>query len=161
MAGLHIEEAHPGFTHVTIAPQPDYRITSCAMKYQSIAGLYEICWNVEKSGEFQLKVTVPFGASAKIVLPNTAKEPIEVPAGTYEYTYMPEVPIIKIYSSKSPFSELLESETAMAVVEKFIPEWKAVPVGMRDMTVLMLNDTPFVNLTPEQIEAFDTHLKNC
>ena len=103
------------------------------MKYQSIAGLYEICWNVEKSGEFQLKVTVPFGASAKIVLPNTAKEPIEVSAGTYEYTYMPEVPIIKIYSSKSPFSELLKSETAMAVVEKFIPEWKAVPVGMRDI----------------------------
>lgn len=161
MAGLHAEEEHPGFTHVTIAPQPDYRITSCTMKYQSIAGIYEICWNVEKSGEFRLKVTVPFGASARIVLPNTEKEPIEVSAGTYEYSYMPEVPIIKIYSSRSPFSELLESETAMTVVEKFIPEWKAVPAGMRDMTVMMLNDTPFVNLTPEQIEAFDTHLRNC
>lgn len=30
-----------------------------------------------------------------------------------------------------------------------------------DMTMEMLNDTPFVNLTPEQMEAFDTHLKNC
>lgn len=161
MAGLHVEEEHPGFTHVTIAPQPDYRITSCAMKYRSIAGSYEIGWNVDKSGEFRLKVTVPFGASAKIILPGTDKEPVEVSAGSYEYSYMPEIPIIKIYSSKSPLSELLESETAMAVVENFIPEWKAVPAGMRDMTVLMLNDTPFVNLTPEQIGALDTHLKNC
>lgn len=161
MAGLHVEEEHPGFTHVTIAPQPDYRITSCAMKYQSAAGTYEIDWNVEKSGEFRLKITVPFGAGAKVVLPNTAKEPAEVSAGTYEYAYMPDVPILKVYSSKSPFSELLESETAKPVVESFIPEWRAIPAGMHDMTVEMLNDTPFVNLTPEQMEAFDTHLKNC
>lgn len=161
MAGLHVEEEHPGFTHVTIAPQPDYRITSCAMKYQSAAGTYEIDWNVEKSGEFRLKITVPFGAGAKVVLPNTAKEPAEVSAGTYEYAYMPDVPILKVYSSKSPFSELLESETAKPVVESFIPEWRAIPAGMHDMTVEMLNDTPFVNLTPEQMEAFDKHLKNC
>lgn len=116
---------------------------------------------MEKSGNFRLKVTVPFGASARIILPNTEREPAEVSAGTYEYSYMPEVPIIKIYSSKSPFSELLESETARTVVENFIPEWRAVPAGMRDMTVMMLNDTPFVNLTQEQVEAFDTYLKNC
>ena len=159
MAGLHVEEENPGFTHVTIAPQPDYRITFCAMKYQSAAGTYEIDWNVEKSGEFRLKITVPFGAGAKIVLPNTTKEPIEALAGTYEYAYMPEVPILKIYSSKSPLCELLESETAKSVVESFVPEWRAIPAGMHDMTVEMLNDTPFVNLTPEQMEAFDTHLK--
>lgn len=161
MAGLHVEEEHPGFTHVTVAPQPDYRITACDMKYRSMAGTYEISWKVEKSGELHLKVTVPFGAGAKIVLPNADKEPIEVSAGIHEYSYVPEVPIIKIYSSKSPFSELLESETAMTVVENFIPGWQAVPAGMRDMTVEMLNDTPFVNLTPEQMEAFNTHLKNC
>ena len=37
----------------------------------------------------------------------------------------------------------------------------AVPGGMHDMTVEMLNDTPFVNLTGEQMEAFNAHLKNC
>lgn len=161
MAGLHVEEEHPGFTHVTIAPQPDYRITSCDMKYRSIAGTYEISWQVEKSGEFHLKVTVPFGAGAKIVLPNTSQEPKEVAAGTYEYSYIPEVPIIKVYSSKSPFSELLEDPEALTVVESFIPGWQAVPAGMRDMTVEMLSETPFVSLTPEQMEAFNTHLKNC
>lgn len=161
MAGLHLEEENPGFTHVTIAPQPDYRITSCDMKYESIAGTYEISWKVEKSGEFYLRVKVPFAAGATVLLPNTTKEAIEISAGTYEYTYMPEIPIIKIYSSKSSINELIENPEALTVVESFIPGWQAVPGGMRDMTVEMLNDTPFVNLTREQMEAFNTHLKNC
>lgn len=161
MAGLHLEEENPGFTHVTIAPQPDYRITSCDMKYESIAGTYEVNWKVEKSGEFCLRVKVPFAAGATVLLPNTTKEAIEIPAGTYEYIYMPEIPIIKIYSSKSSFNELIENPEALTVVESFIPGWQAVPGGMRDMTVEMLNDTPFVNLTQEQMEAFNTHLKNC
>lgn len=161
MAGLHVEEENPGFTHVTIAPQPDYRITSCDMEYRSVAGTYKISWKVEKSGEFKLHVKVPFGALAKIVLPNTDRKPEEVAAGVYEYAYVPEIPIIKIYSSKSPFQELLDDAAALTVVESFIPGWQAVPGGMRDMNVEMLNDTPFVNLTAEQMEAFNTHLKNC
>ena len=161
MAGLHVEEEHPGFTHVTIAPQPDYRITECRMKYRSMAGTYEIDWKVEKSGEFVLNVTVPFGASASIVLPNTSEEPVEVFAGTHSFNYMPQTPIIKIYSIKSPFSELLENPKAMTVLESFVPGWQAVPGGMHDMTVEMLNNTPFINLTAEQLEAFNTHLKNC
>lgn len=161
MAGLHVEEEHPGFTHVTIAPQPDYRITECNMKYRSVAGIYEISWEVKKTGEFDLTVTVPFGASAKIVLPNTDRQPKEVSAGTHQYFYMPETPIIKVYSSESPFRELLENPKAMTVVESFIPGWQAVPGGMQDMTVEMLNETPFVNLTAEQMDAFNAHLKNC
>ncbi len=35
---------------------------------------------VQTIGAFHLKVTVPFGVSAKIVLPNTAREPQEVEA---------------------------------------------------------------------------------
>ena len=161
MAGLHVEEEHPGFTHVTIAPQPDYRIKQCDMKYQSIAGTYEISWQVETGGAFYLKVTVPFGASAKIVLPNTTREPEEVEAGVHVYSYMPETPIIKIYSSASPFCELLENPKTLAVVERFIPEWQAVPGGMHDMTVEMLKGTPFVDLTGEQTEAFNAELSNC
>lgn len=161
MAGLHVEEEHPGFTHVTIAPQPDYRITSCDMSYCSIAGQYEISWKVEKSGEFHLKVKVPFGAGALIKLPNTTKAPIEVDAGTYEYTYMPEIPIIKIYSSKSSFTELLENPKALEVVKKYIPGWMVVPGGMHDMTVEMLSGTPFVNLSEEEMTAFNLELKNC
>ena len=161
MAGLHVEEENPGFTHVTIAPQPDYRITSCDMAYNSIAGTYKVNWSVEKSGEFKLHVEVPFGASAKVVFPNTGREPEEVAAGSHDFAYMPEVSILKVYSSQSPFSELLESPKALAVVEQFIPGWQAVPGGMRDMPVDALNGSPFVNLTEEQVEALNNALKNC
>lgn len=159
MAGLHVEEENPGFTHVTIAPQPDYRLTSCDMKYCSISGTYEIHWNVAKQGEFHLEVTVPFGASAKIVLPNTKRTPIEVTAGTYCYDYMPEVPIVKIYSVKMPFGELVESPKALKVLETFIPKWQAVPQGMWFMTIETLNTTPFIDLTPDRIKELDEALK--
>ena len=161
MAGLHVEEENPGFTHVTIAPQPDYRITSCDMTYHSIAGTYKVNWLVEKSGEFKLHVEIPFGAAAKIVFPNTGRESEEVAAGCHDFAYMPEVSILKVYSSQSPFSELLESPKALAVVEQFIPGWQAVPVGMRDMTVEAMNGSPFVNLTAEQMKALNSALKNC
>lgn len=42
MAGLRLQEDHPGFTRVTIAPQPDYRITRCDMEYHSAAGPYAV-----------------------------------------------------------------------------------------------------------------------
>lgn len=161
MAGLHLEEENPGFTHVTIAPQPDYRITSCDMAYNSIAGTYKINWKVASDGEFSLHVEVPFGASAKIVLPNTSQAPIEVPSGSYDYTYMPEIPIIKVYSIKSQFSEITENPKAMTVIEKYIPAWRAIPGGMHEMTLEMLNGTPFVQLDPDVEAAMDAELKKC
>lgn len=161
MAGLHVCEEAPGFTHVHIAPQPDYRIRTCDMKYDSIAGTYEIHWNVDRSGEFTLKVVIPFGCTAAIELPNTSKEAVSVDSGVYEYKYMPEKPIIKVYSAKSSLSELLENEDTATVVDTYVSGWESVPVPMRDMTVEQLNETPFINLTSEQIESLNIHLKSC
>lgn len=158
VAGLHVLEEHPGFTHVRIAPQPDYRITSCEMTYHSIAGAYAIAWELKEDGAFSLRVQVPFNATAEIVLPNTSGEPIRVDAGSYEYDYVPEIPILKIFSSKSPFSELLEDAAAKQTMERFIPGWEIIPKGMLDMPVEILNDTPFVNLSEEELEAFNLAL---
>lgn len=161
MAGLRVEEENPGFTHVTIAPQPDYRITSCSMEYRSEAGTYKINWSVEKSGEFRLHVEVPFDAGASIVLPNVSGEPKEVCAGSYDFAYMPETPIVKVYSSRSSLGELMENPAALDVLARFLPEWEQIPAGMREMTVEMLNDTPYANLTEEQLAEMNGRLRDC
>lgn len=161
MAGLHLLEEYPGFTKVRVAPQPDYRIQKCDMVYQSISGTYEIHWNVAKDGTFSLDVKIPFGCSAVIHLPNIDEEDILVDSGSYHYEYMPQLPIIKIFSSKSSLNELLDDEEAKTVLSTYIPAWQTIPGGMRDMTIEQLNDTPFVNLTEEEMEAMNVHLKNC
>ncbi|MCD8232501.1 MAG: glycoside hydrolase family 78 protein [Clostridiales bacterium] len=159
VAGLHLCEEHPGFSQVLIAPQPDYRLTSCDMKYVSISGTYEIHWKVEETGEFNLAVEIPFGCCATVKLPNTDKDPVQVESGRHEFRYLPEIPIIKVYSSKSSLNDLAEG--SLTVLEQYVPDWQGVPVPMRDMTLEQLNDTPFVNLTGEQMEAMNAQLKTC
>ncbi len=161
MAGLHLLEEYPGFSKVEIAPQPDYRMTSCDMSYVSASGTYKISWNVEKTGEFQLNVTIPFGCSATIQLPNTTKEPVCVDAGTYSFAYLPEVPIIKTYSCKSSVNELVENPASLAVLEQYVPNWQGIPGPMRDMTVEQLTSTPFVELDGAQMDAMNVALKGC
>ncbi len=162
MAGLHLKDDAPGFTDVDIIPQPDYRIRKCDMTYEAQAGRYEIHWEVENSGNFILKVTVPFGAKATIVLPNKNENGVvQAEAGTHYFSYMPDTPIIKVYSAKSSMNELLEGSDAKVVLETYVPGWAATPAPMRDMTIEQLNETPFVNLTAEQMEAFNASLKNC
>jgi len=72
-----------------------------------------------------------------------------------------ETPIIKVYSSSSTLSELLEDAAAKEVLASYVPAWEAVPGPMRDMTVDMLSETPFVNLTDAQREAMNAQLKSC
>ncbi|MCD8054186.1 MAG: glycoside hydrolase family 78 protein [Lachnospiraceae bacterium] len=161
VAGLHLCEEHPGFSEVLIAPQPDYRLTSCDMKYVSASGVYEIHWKVETSGEFELTVEVPFGCAATVQLPNTERAPERVESGRHVFRYLPETPIIKIYSCASSVNELTEAEGARTVFEQYVPNWQGIPGPMRDMTVEQLTDTPFVNLTEEQIGALNAQLKTC
>lgn len=162
MAGLHLRDDAPGFTKVDIIPQPDYRIHKCDMYYESMAGRYEIAWEVEKSGEFKLHVTVPFGASAVITLPNKNEGAVvSVDAGSYDFCYMPDTPIIKVYSVLSSMNELLDGAKSREVLEQFVPAWGATPGPMRDMRMVELVHTPFVALTDEELAALDAALKTC
>ncbi len=161
MAGLHLEEDHPGFTHVTIAPQPDYRITSCDMRYDSIAGTYRIRWELKPTGAFCLHVEVPFGATASVVLPNAGRAPFEIESGSYDYEYMPETSIIKTYSADSPLGDLLENPETLAVLEKYLPEWRNIPNTMYPLSIKMINDTPLLHVGGEQMAALNAELAGC
>lgn len=161
MAGCHLQEDHPGFTHIKIAPQPDYRIRYCDMSYKSIAGTYKICWSVAEDGTFTLQAVVPFNAKATVIFPNTSKEPEEISSGAHCWSYQPEIPIIRIYSVSSAMNELLDNAELKKVLETYIPDWEDIPGPMRDMSVEQLNETPFVNLNPEEMESFNAQLRNC
>ncbi|MCX7658887.1 MAG: alfa-L-rhamnosidase RamA, partial [Oscillospiraceae bacterium] len=75
IVGLNPTEQSPGFKEAIIAPKPDCRIKEAEMSYDSPMGIYEVRWKIEEDGIFNLKVKIPFGAQAKIILPNAPKEP--------------------------------------------------------------------------------------
>lgn len=159
MAGLRLQEEHPGFARVTIAPQPDWRIRCCDMEYRSAAGVYAVHWQIEQDGGFALRVKIPFGAEADIVLPNHDGETVHALGGEHEFCYTPDPPFRKQYSIASPLAELLESPAARELVAALLPRWDAVPLPLRELPLTQLTATPFAPLDDEQLEALDASLK--
>lgn len=68
MCGLN--PASAGFRSATIAPKPDPSLQWAKARYRSAAGLYESGWHIADSGLLTINLTIPFNATAHVVLPN-------------------------------------------------------------------------------------------
>jgi alpha-L-rhamnosidase len=63
-------QAAPGFRHARIAPKPDQSLQWAKARYCSAAGFYESGWHIDDAGQLTIELTIPFNASADVVLPN-------------------------------------------------------------------------------------------
>ena len=59
-----------GFRHAQIAPKPNQALQWARARYHSAAGLYESGWRIDDAGQLTLEITIPFNASARVVLPD-------------------------------------------------------------------------------------------
>lgn len=64
------EDGVTGFRHARIAPKPDKTLQWAKAGYRSAAGFYESAWHIDDSGHLTIEITIPFNASADIVLPD-------------------------------------------------------------------------------------------
>ena len=89
-AGLQPVEDVPGFKHVKICPKPHRAIGQVQAQYHSASGTWKIAWQL--AGErMKLQLTVPFGCTAEVILPDAAQESCTVGSGTYAIEYTPSV----------------------------------------------------------------------
>lgn len=58
-----------GFRHARIAPKPDKSLQWARARYRSAAGVYESGWRIDEAEHLVIEVTIPFNATATIVLP--------------------------------------------------------------------------------------------
>ena len=109
VSGLKPQECAPGFKRITLAPQPDAKLGSIKTEFQSPMGLYLSGWTIEADGTWSFSFTIPFDATADLVLPNitdpaavTCSEKVALtadgntlcavlPSGTYSFSYKPVV----------------------------------------------------------------------
>jgi len=160
VAGLNPVESSPGFKKAVIKPLPDYRITKTDMVYDSAAGRYEIHWKLHKDGKFDLSVDIPFDAEAQLVLPGKKENAcIMLHAGYHEYAYMPDIPIIKLYSIESPVNDLMDSGKCLALLRQAGINPDAIPVPLRNSPLVQLSEMPFVSLTEKAKTALDLKLR--
>lgn len=140
MAGINPLEDKPGFRHIKLAPQPDYRLKYVKVSLNSAVGLYESQWSIDNEGNLNFKFNIPFNATATAVLPHAKIEHvkingmalvqagltvnqcgesvhIEMESGKYEVDYRPTKEYIKCYSTYFSIGELWDNEATRSILE--------------------------------------------
>ena len=125
VTGFRVSEEHPGSRHLLIAPTLNWKLKRAKGSYHSAAGTYETSWELADPSHVTVKVTLPFGCTAEIVLPLVSQETLAdqsnplfadvrdgkcfVGAGTYEVSYETTKPAKKMYSTYTPIQELVNN----------------------------------------------------
>jgi hypothetical protein len=86
LCGIRQTENSKSFEHVLIAPEPVGDITWAKATYHSTYGEILSSWKIENN-KFKLKVKIPTGSKATIMLPNPGKEKITQTISSGEYKF--------------------------------------------------------------------------
>ncbi|MBM7655534.1 alpha-L-rhamnosidase [Neobacillus cucumis] len=186
VAGINPVEEQPGFRHVRLAPQPDYRLKYAKAKLDSAAGLYESQWELTEDGQLTFKFVIPFNATATVELPDAALENVllngsslndvgvsvsqsgekvlvELNSGAWEFSYTPEVDYLKYYSTHLPLSELVENIQVKNILVEAVPQVAAFPQEMianiGHQSLRELSHMPFLPISVEVLDDLDQKLK--
>lgn len=122
VAGLHVDEKVPGFKHVRIAPQVNWKLKFLESEYFSAAGIYEVSWKIEDINHLNVKIVVPNGCRATVELPLSDREPFEVSAGNYEYTYETSKEVVRIYSTGDRLKILMAEAEVRSLLQAEISD---------------------------------------
>ncbi len=116
-AGL--KEAEEGFKKAIIEPKPDIRLETLDCSFDSASGEYKVYWEIKKDGSLYFNVTIPFGTTAVIKLPE--KEETEVGSGIYEFSYKPNKNYRRLYNDETSVETLLKDLRAEKILLKYLP----------------------------------------
>ena len=73
----------PGWKKVRIKPHINLRKKKFYLSYKSISGKYIINWEIKDKNKFRLKIVIPNGCKAEVVLPNG--NIYNINSGDYEF----------------------------------------------------------------------------
>lgn len=82
LAGIQMSEKNPGMKHLVIAPQPVGDLNSVSASTQTLYGKVSVEWK-RKEGVYSVKVTIPVGCTAQIMMPDDSSQVVN--SGVYEF----------------------------------------------------------------------------
>ena len=119
---MGLRNAAPGWKKALIAPKISGRLHEAGIRFDSPAGRWESGWKIAADGTVTLRVKVPEGACAHVVLPDDpAKTETDVDSGIHEWTWTPEKDYLHPLSADSRMMDLLDNPEAAAVVKEHMP----------------------------------------
>jgi alpha-L-rhamnosidase len=164
VCGLNPLAEAPGFRRVRIAPKPNGRLRYALARYDSPVGLYESGWEIKPDGELSVRIVVPFGGEAEVVLPDSGRDPFTVTRGTHVFTYRPTREYRFVWStSTATVGEMMGNQKVMEIVEAIRPgtfSWFSSVMGMNNhaATFRELAGKYGFQCSVEQLDAMDEEL---
>ena len=158
VAGLNVTEAAPGCRHIDVAPSLNWALREQETVYDSPAGEYRSAWKILDPTHVEIKITVPFGCTASLTLPNARENGFveRLDPGSYTFTYEVGGSIRPVYSADSTIREILD----VPELRKALPMLESTPVQYRDSSIRELAEQFPGRMTAEQLEEIDKLLKS-
>lgn len=116
-----IRPAELGFRKAVIAPEPNYRLSWLEGSFDSAAGKYVCNTRINDDGTLNIHVEIPFGCEAQVILPRSGQEAQTLPAGCYDFHYMPECDYRKPFDEHTPLATLAECPAALDILFQLVP----------------------------------------
>lgn len=177
MVGIRPVEDAPGFRKAVIKPMPDYRLSNVECSLATPTGTYKIEWEL-LDGELSFHITIPFGAKAKVILPDAIGSKIssnvdserlieidnqityDLDTGDYSFSYKPNKSYRKVYDIECRVDELMErDELKETIIRHFPGIVKGVPFQDEATTLIEILQSPFAEINEEEMEALNKELK--
>jgi alpha-L-rhamnosidase len=114
----------PGFKKVLIKPHLNWRMRKADFCFNSPAGKYQIAFDIRSDQTVAFDITVPYGATAALELPDREKEIAE--GGTHHIEYKLKKDIIHPFGINTPIIELFKNpKTADIIKSSQLLSWVA------------------------------------
>lgn len=122
VAGLNVSHLYPGCRHMDIRPNLNWKLREQDTVYDSPCGEYRSSWKIVDTNHVQVHITVPFGASATLVLPDAEEEKVYMlDAGAYNFTYRTRKCLRPEYSMSSTIRELKKDPAVWEAANNVLP----------------------------------------
>jgi len=124
--------AEPGYHRLDVRPRPGGSLTHARARHRTPYGLAECAWRIA-DGEITVEVVVPPNATARVALPGSDVEPVEVGSGSYRWSYPYKHP----HAARPPLSldstlvELLDDAEAWEAALRHVPELAGVEISLQ------------------------------
>lgn len=153
IAGLSVSEDHPGCRHMDLRPLVNWKIRHQQTVYDSPAGEYRSAWKIVDPKHIQLQVTVPFGCTATLVLPEGDGAVISLEPGSYTYTYETGRDLRPGYDRDTPLYQIRKDQQVWDALGAVIALHN-VPKRKRDCSINGLLGR-YLFLSPETLQQVD------
>ena len=125
IVGIKPVKEAPGFKKVIISPHVNWKVKSVNAVFPSPSGVYRIQWEVADVSHIHIKIAVPSGCSATVILPYAkGREPFTLEGEYFEETYETESALWRGLNIEEDLRSLMSYPESREILESEIKDVK-------------------------------------